>query len=53
MARSQLQLPSLVGFVVAGNDASCRVLEKCGFTREQTTLSRGEEVLLYRSAAGP
>jgi RimJ/RimL family protein N-acetyltransferase len=53
MARSQLQLPSLVGFVVAGNDASCRVLEKCGFTRERTTLSRGEEVLLYRSAAGP
>jgi RimJ/RimL family protein N-acetyltransferase len=53
MARSQLQLPSLVGFVVAGNDASCRVLEKCGFTRERTTLSRGEEVLLYRSAAAP
>jgi RimJ/RimL family protein N-acetyltransferase len=53
MARSQLQLPSLVGFVVAGNEASCRVFEKCGFTRERTTLSRGEEVLLYRSAAGP
>jgi RimJ/RimL family protein N-acetyltransferase len=51
MARSQLQLPSLVGFVVAGNDASCRVLEKCGFTRQRTTLSRGAEVLLYRSAA--
>ena len=53
MARSQLQLPSLVGFVVAGNDASSRVLEKCGFTRERTMLSRGAEVLLYRSAAAP
>ena len=53
MARSQLRLPTLVGFVVAGNDASCRVLEKCGFIRERTTLSRGEEVLLFRSAAGP
>ena len=49
MARSQLQLPSLVGLVVAGNDASRRVLEKCGFTRERTMLSGGEEVAVYRS----
>jgi RimJ/RimL family protein N-acetyltransferase len=49
MARSQLQLPSLIGFVVVGNDASCRVLEKCGFTPERTILSRGEDVAIYRS----
>ena len=53
MARSQLALPSLVGLVVVGNDASCCVLEKCGFIRERTMLSRSAEVLLYRSAAGP
>jgi RimJ/RimL family protein N-acetyltransferase len=51
MARSQLELPSLVGLVVVGNDASCRVLEKAGFVRQRSMLSRGEEVLLYRSAA--
>jgi RimJ/RimL family protein N-acetyltransferase len=49
IARSQLQLPSLIGFVVAGNDASCRVLEKCGFTSERTMLFLGEEVAIYRS----
>ena len=49
MARSQFQLPSLVGLVVVGNDASRRVLEKHGFTRERTMLSRGEEVAVYRS----
>jgi len=42
-------LRSLVGLVVVGNDASCRVLEKCGFTRERTMLSRDEEVVIYRS----
>jgi RimJ/RimL family protein N-acetyltransferase len=51
MARSQLELPSLVGLVVVGNDVSCRVLEKAGFVRQRSMLSRGEEVLLYRSAA--
>jgi RimJ/RimL family protein N-acetyltransferase len=51
LARSQLELPSLVGLVVVGNDASCRVLEKCSFSRERTIVSRGEEVLMYRSAA--
>jgi RimJ/RimL family protein N-acetyltransferase len=49
IARSQLQLPSLIGFVVVGNDASCRVLEKCGFTSERTMLFLGEEVAIYRS----
>jgi RimJ/RimL family protein N-acetyltransferase len=51
MARAQLRLPSLVGLVVVGNAASCRVLEKLNFTRERTMLSRGEEVALYRSPA--
>jgi RimJ/RimL family protein N-acetyltransferase len=52
LARSQLELPSVVGLVVVGNDASCRVLEKCSFSCERTIVSRGEEVLLYRSSAG-
>jgi RimJ/RimL family protein N-acetyltransferase len=51
MARSQLKLPSLVGLVVAGNAASCRVLEKSGFARERSLLSRGEEVAMYRLAS--
>jgi RimJ/RimL family protein N-acetyltransferase len=51
MARSQLGLPSMVGLVVVGNIASCRVLEKLDFTRERTMQSRGEEVALYRSPA--
>lgn len=50
-ARSQLRLPSLVGLVVVGNDASRRVLEKSGFTLERTMPSRGEEVALYRLQA--
>jgi RimJ/RimL family protein N-acetyltransferase len=50
IARSGLGLASLVGLVVVGNDASCRVLEKSGFTRERTVLSRGEAVVVYRSA---
>jgi RimJ/RimL family protein N-acetyltransferase len=51
MARSPLALPSLVGLVAIGNDASCRVLEKACFTRERTVLYRGDEVALYRSLA--
>lgn len=51
MCRTQLELPSLVGLVAAGNEASCRVLEKSGFTRERTVLHRGEEIVLYRSPA--
>lgn len=51
IARVQLRLPSLVGQVVIGNTASCRVLEKLNFTRERTMQSRGEEVALYRSPA--
>lgn len=53
VATSPLELPSLVGLVVVGNDASCRVLEKCGFSRERTVLSRGEEVAVYRSSIWP
>lgn len=53
IARSRLGLPSLVALVVVGNDASCRVLEKSGFTRERTTQSRGEEVAAYRLPANP
>lgn len=49
IARSRLRLSSLVGLVVLGNDASCRVLEKFGFVREGTILSRGERVAVYRS----
>lgn len=49
IARSPLELPSLVGLVVVGNDASCRVLEKARFSRERTMASRGEEVVVYRS----
>jgi RimJ/RimL family protein N-acetyltransferase len=49
IARSPLDLPSLVGLVALGNDASCRVLDKSGFTRERTIVSRGEPVVLYRS----
>jgi len=49
MARSQLALPSLIGLVVVGNDASCRILEKSGFARERSMLSRGDEVVIYRS----
>ena len=51
MAQLASGWPSLVGLVVAGNDASCRVLEKAGFNRERTMLSRGEEVAVYRSPA--
>lgn len=48
IAWSRLGAPSLVALVVAGNGASCRVLEKSGFARERSMLSRGEEVAVYR-----
>ncbi len=48
IARSQLGLPPLVALVVVGNGASCRVLEKSGFARQRSMLSRGEEVAVYR-----
>lgn len=48
IAQTRLGAPPLVALVVAGNDASCRVLEKSGFARERTMLSRGEEVAVYR-----
>jgi len=51
IAHPRLGLPSLVGLVVVGNGASCRVLEKSGFVRERTMLSPGEEVVIYRLAA--
>lgn len=50
VARARLGMPSLVGLVVAGNDASCRILERSGFARERTMLSSGEEVELFRLA---
>ena len=53
IAQSRLGLPSLVALVVVGNDASCRVLEKSGFARERTMLSRGEEVAVYRLPSSP
>ncbi|MGQ0682857.1 GNAT family N-acetyltransferase [Bradyrhizobium sp.] len=53
IAKSPLALPSLVGLVVVGNGASCRVLEKCGFSRERIMLSRGEEVAVYRLLPHP
>ncbi len=48
IAQTRLGAPSLVALVVAGNGASCRVLEKSGFACERTMLSRGEEVAVYR-----
>lgn len=51
VARTQLGLLPLVGLVALGNDASCRVLEKSGFTRERAVLHRGGEVVLHRQSA--
>lgn len=53
IAQSRLGLSSLVALVVTGNDASCRVLEKSGFVRERTMLSRGEEIAVYRLPLNP
>lgn len=49
IARTELKSPSLVALIVVGNDASCRVIGKAGFSRERTILSRGNEVDVYRS----
>jgi RimJ/RimL family protein N-acetyltransferase len=49
IARSQLQLPSLVGLVALANGASRRVLEKTGFSLERHARFHREEVALYRS----
>jgi RimJ/RimL family protein N-acetyltransferase len=48
VARSQLQLPPLVGLVAVANAASRRVLEKAGFSLERYAIHHGEEVALYR-----
>jgi RimJ/RimL family protein N-acetyltransferase len=53
IARSRLKLPSLIALVVAGNDASCRVLEKSGFACERSIFSRGEQVAVYRLRPNP
>lgn len=53
IARSRLKLPSLIALVVAGNDASCRVLEKSGFACERSMLFRGEQVAVYRLLPNP
>jgi RimJ/RimL family protein N-acetyltransferase len=50
IARSQLQLPSLLGLVAVANGASRRVLEKAGFSLERYAMYHGEEVALYRSS---
>jgi RimJ/RimL family protein N-acetyltransferase len=49
IARSQLQLPSVVGLVAVANGASRRVLEKTGFSLERHARFHREEVVLYRS----
>jgi RimJ/RimL family protein N-acetyltransferase len=45
---SQFALPSLIGMVYVGNGASRRVLEKSKFLLERSTISRGEDVVIYR-----
>jgi len=51
IALGALGLPDLVGIVIAGNTASCRVLEKTGFVFERTYEDDGHELLLYRLRA--
>lgn len=46
---SQLELPSLIGLVLVGNGASCRVLEKSNYLLEKSTTRRGEDVVIYRA----
>jgi len=45
----QLELPSLIGLVLVGNGASCRVLEKSNYALEKSTTRRGEDVVIYRA----
>jgi RimJ/RimL family protein N-acetyltransferase len=44
----QLALPSLIGIVNVGNAASRRMLEKSNYLFERNTLSRGDDVVIYR-----
>ena len=44
----RLALPSLVGVVMIEHVASCRVLEKAGFTLERNVIHAGEPCVLYR-----
>jgi RimJ/RimL family protein N-acetyltransferase len=46
---AQLELPSLIGLVLVGNGASCRVLEKSNYVLEKRTTRRGEDVVVYRA----
>lgn len=48
---SQLARPSLIGIVNARNSASRRVLEKSNYFLERSTISRGEDVVIYRREA--
>jgi RimJ/RimL family protein N-acetyltransferase len=48
IAFGPLGLPDLVGIVITGNAASCRVLEKAGFVLERTYEEAGHELVLYR-----
>jgi RimJ/RimL family protein N-acetyltransferase len=45
---SQLGLPSLIGLVHVGNDASRRVLEKTNYTLEKNTTYHGNDAVIYR-----
>jgi RimJ/RimL family protein N-acetyltransferase len=45
---AEIALPSLVGVVVVGNDASRRVLEKAGFAFEREVTFHNERCVLYR-----
>jgi RimJ/RimL family protein N-acetyltransferase len=47
----RLRRPSLVGLVMLGNTASCRVLAKSGFTVEGRITFHDEECVLHRLSA--
>lgn len=44
----QLELPCLIGIANVGNAASRRVLEKSNYLLERSTISRGDDVVIYR-----
>jgi len=48
LARSSWQLKQLVAFVADKNLASARVLEKCGFAREQVQDSRADAIAVIK-----